>query len=225
MQAVILAAGKGTRLRPLTDKVPKPLVEVCGKSLMARTMDSLPGSVDELVIVIGYLGEQIRAFCGDEWRGKPIHYVEQADLNGTGSAVHLARHLLRGRFLVVNGDDVYAAADLEKLAGYDRAMLIRSTTGSVPATVEVDESDALKDIRPATGSDRVKLQNCGSYMLDESFFDVPLVEIPVRDSVEYSLPHTIAQLAKVKRVDVVKATMWLPVGTPEELQAANKICP
>jgi NDP-sugar pyrophosphorylase family protein len=139
--------------------------------------------------------------------------------------LRLAKGFLGERFLVVNGDDVYAAADLEELAHRDRAMLVRSTAGSVPATIEVDETGALKQIRPATESDEVKLQNCGAYMLDLSFFDVPLVEIPVRESVEYSLPHTIAELAKSKRVEIVEATMWLPVGTPEELRAANRFCP
>lgn len=224
MQAVILAAGKGTRLRPLTDKIPKPLVEVCGMPLIARTLEALPESIDELVIVIGYLGEQIRAYCGDTWRGKVICYVEQAELNGTGSAMHLARHLLHDRFLVVNGDDVYASADLEELTRRDRAMLVRSTTSAVPATIEVDGTGALKAVRPATDADGTKLQNCGAYMLDESFFDVPLVDIPVRDSVEYSLPHTIAELAKTARVDVVEATLWLPVGTLEELEAASRHC-
>jgi len=65
MQCVILAAGKGTRLRPLTEDTPKPLVQVAGQALLDRIFASLPSAVDELIIVTGYLEEQIKAHYGD----------------------------------------------------------------------------------------------------------------------------------------------------------------
>jgi len=70
MQCVILAAGKGTRLRPLTENCPKPLVEVGGKTLLDHIVGALPSSVDELIIVTGYLGEMIEAYCGTEFHGR-----------------------------------------------------------------------------------------------------------------------------------------------------------
>jgi NDP-sugar pyrophosphorylase family protein len=77
MQCVILAAGKGTRLRPLTDDIPKPLVLVAGKSLLEHIVAALPSAVDELIIVHGYLGEQIKAHCGEFYFGRKVTYVEQ----------------------------------------------------------------------------------------------------------------------------------------------------
>ncbi len=65
MQCVILAAGKGTRLRPLTDNTPKPLVPVAGKPLIDHTIDALPSAIDELILVVGYLGDQLRAHFGN----------------------------------------------------------------------------------------------------------------------------------------------------------------
>jgi NDP-sugar pyrophosphorylase family protein len=72
MQCVILAAGKGTRLRPLTDNLPKPLVKVAGKTLLDHIVSSLPSAVDELIIVTGYLEEQIKAHCGTEFYGRKV---------------------------------------------------------------------------------------------------------------------------------------------------------
>ena len=76
MQAVILAAGEGRRLRPLTLEIPKPLVKVNGKSLLERNMDHLDGLVDEIVLVIGYKGDMIKEKFGDHYgRMKLIRFL------------------------------------------------------------------------------------------------------------------------------------------------------
>ena len=67
MQCVILAAGEGTRMRPLTLAMPKPLVPVCGVPLIEHIVRPLPKVIDELIIVIGYKGEMIREYCGEEF--------------------------------------------------------------------------------------------------------------------------------------------------------------
>ena len=81
MQCVILAAGKGTRLRPLTEKCPKPLVEVGGKTLLDHIVGALPSAVDELIIVTGYKGEMIREYCGKEFYGRKVTYIHQEEVN------------------------------------------------------------------------------------------------------------------------------------------------
>ena len=70
IQAVILAAGKGTRMLPLTVNAPKPMQEVLGKNLLELKIEALPDEVDEVIMVIGYLGNMIRDFFGDEYGGK-----------------------------------------------------------------------------------------------------------------------------------------------------------
>ncbi len=104
-QAVILAAGKGTRMLPLTLTRPKPLQEVLGKNLLEWKLSALPDSITEVIFIIGYQGEQIRAFFGDRWEGRAIFYAEQQELNGSAGALLCAKDLLRGRFLVMMGDD------------------------------------------------------------------------------------------------------------------------
>ena len=101
MQAVILAAGKGLRLRPFTEHHPKPLIPVAGKALIEYTLESLPDSISEIIIVVGYLANQIKDHLGDEWHGKPIKYVVQETLQGTGDALLQAKPLVEQNFLVV----------------------------------------------------------------------------------------------------------------------------
>ena len=77
MQCVIIAAGRGTRMRPLTDTTPKPLLKVCGKAVLDHIVEALPTQITELIIVTGYLGEQIREHCGEEFYVRPVTYLEQ----------------------------------------------------------------------------------------------------------------------------------------------------
>lgn len=223
MQAVILAAGLGLRLRPFTEQHPKGLVPIAGRPLLLWTLATLPESISEILIVTGWLGEQIQAALGTSHGGKSIRYVKQTPLDGTGSALHHARTLLRDKFLVVNGDDVYAKADLTKLAASSGwAMLAGSTTRPLAGALLVDSSGAITGLAHDP-SDHEKWINCGAYVTDPTFFSLPLVGIPVRDKTEYSLPHTLIQDPVAHPVGLVRASQWLPVGTPEELAKAEKI--
>lgn len=108
MKAMILAAGRGERLRPLTDTVPKSLVEVRGQSLLGRHLRNLhDGGVEEVVINLGWLGDRIRRRVGDGARyGLRVEYSDEGDnVLETGGGIHKALPLLGDEpFLVVNAD-------------------------------------------------------------------------------------------------------------------------
>lgn len=223
MQAVILAAGKGLRLRPITETVPKALVDVCGKPLVFHILNALPSTVTEIFVVVGYLGEQIRAAIGDAFDGKTVRYVTQDPLDGTGSALRLLRDELRGKFLVVNGDDLYGRDDLDRLVAHDMAVLVAPTDDATGSTAVVDADGRFVGIRiDETTGERFRV--CGAYVLDERFFDYPLATVNVHDKIEYSLPHTIVAMARDHAISTEEATQWQPVGTHEELTRVRAGC-
>jgi len=107
MQAVILAGGLGTRLRPVTEQIPKVMVPVNGKPFLLHLLELLRNQgIDDVVLCTGYLGEQVRDFFGNgESLGIRIRYSEEEErLLGTGGALKQAQNLLDGRFFVLNGD-------------------------------------------------------------------------------------------------------------------------
>src|SRR3989338_10703547 len=91
IQAVILAAGKGTRMLPLTETRPKPMQMVAGKNLIEWKLEALPDAVSDVIIVIGHQGELIKEYFGDSWKGRLIRYATQKELNGTAGALWAAR--------------------------------------------------------------------------------------------------------------------------------------
>jgi bifunctional UDP-N-acetylglucosamine pyrophosphorylase/glucosamine-1-phosphate N-acetyltransferase len=216
MQAVILAAGKGLRLRPFTENHPKPLIPIAGKPLIEYTLESLPDNTTEIIIVVGYLGDQIISHLGDSWHGKPIRYVNQEVLLGTGDAILQAKSVVDRNFLVVNGDDLYTKSDLTKLLDYPLSILAWPSTKPSARGLLQDDSGQLQGF-----SEDSTLVNCGAYHLTKEFFQNQLVAITVHDKTEYSLPHTLVEMAEDNKVMVVQAKHWLPVGTPEQLKFAN----
>lgn len=215
MQAVILAAGKGARLRPLTHTTPKPLIDVQGKPLIEHVLEALPDEITELLIVVNHLREQIIDHLGDTWNNLPIRYVVQEPLSGTAGALFLLEEHLHDHFLVLNSDDLYAKEDLSELVKHEHAILVHQ------ANRQLEASALMKDnlfigLGPGT------LAVCGAYVLDTSIFQTEPVEIHVSQYKELGLPQTLAKLASTKPIRVTQATHWLQVGTPEQLAAAKK---
>ena len=132
MRGVALTAGEGTRLRPLTDDRPKPLVEVAGRPVLAHGLDALvDAGVEAVVVVVGQRGDAVVERFGDAYRGTPLVFARQAAPLGTADAVAAAADRLGGVGLVVHGDNVFDA-DLGSLVERHRA-----TTAD--ATLLVDE--------------------------------------------------------------------------------------
>ncbi|NQV88855.1 MAG: nucleotidyltransferase family protein [Parcubacteria group bacterium] len=217
MQAVILAAGKGARLRPVTYTTPKPLIDLCGKPLIEHVLSALPKRIDEIFVVVNHLRDQIIERLGENWNGVPIKYVDQEPLSGTAGAVHLLKNHLRGSFLVVNSDDIYQAEDLARLVEHPMAMLFQKSDSE-------KKSGALVSNGRFTGLGLGNNAVCGAYVLDQSFFSIEPVEIHVSEFIELGLPQTLAVLATSETIAAEPATSWIPVGNPEQLaQAIHRI--
>src|SRR5581483_11924302 len=99
MQAVIMAAGRGSRMKELTADTPKSMILANGKPLIEYKLDVLPKEVDTVIIVLNYLGDVIRNHFGDEYRGLKIKYVEQeSPTAGTADAIWKAKPYISGKF-------------------------------------------------------------------------------------------------------------------------------
>ncbi|PIR73402.1 MAG: glucose-1-phosphate thymidylyltransferase (strD) [Candidatus Moranbacteria bacterium CG10_big_fil_rev_8_21_14_0_10_35_21] len=220
MQAVILAAGKGTRMRPLTYEIPKPMLMVNGKPILEYTISFLPESVDEVIIVIGYLGEQIKEYFGSNFLGKKITYVFQEKLNGTGGCIQLCRSILKNNFLVLMGDDLYHKKDIEKLAQEKLAVLAYRVEDPTRFGIfKIDANNQLMEIIEKPKFSKSNLANIGAYAINQDFFNYPLVPI---SETEYGLPQTLTSMNKDFKIKVIPAKMWQPVGYPEDIEKAEK---
>src|SRR4051794_13852951 len=108
MDAIILAAGLGTRLRPYTLQTPKPLLPVQDRPLLDWTLAALPAVVDRVLVVTHYLAEQFQTYLAQQKHQPVWETVHQEQPRGTGDALRSCRERLRSEsFLVLNGDDLY----------------------------------------------------------------------------------------------------------------------
>jgi len=220
MQSVILAAGKGTRMGELTKDTPKPMLRVQGKPLLEHHLNFLPDAIDEVIFVIGYLGEQIRGYFGEKWQGRKIRYVVHEKIDGTAKALISAREVLRGNFLVTMGDDLYVKKDLERLATFDVGILVHPAEDPTRfGVIETDANGRLVDIEEKPKEPKSNLVSTNAFVLDERFFSYDPVRI---SEAEFGLPQTILVMSRDYPVEVVTATAWQPVGKPEDIAVAEK---
>lgn len=222
MQAVILAAGFGTRLRPLTYHVPKPMIRVAGKNLIEHNLEKLPKEIDEVILVVNYLKEQIINHFGDEFGGRKIRYVEQSKPLGTGHALHACKDLLGDRFLVLMGDDIYNAEDMKRCMLHDNCMLAHEFGGYFSGgRIQLDPEGKLKDIKEGKHKRDKIFVNTGFYVITKPFFQYELFKAP--DKNEYYLPQTLVKMAKDYPVEIEKATEWIQISDLAGLRRAEKI--
>jgi NDP-sugar pyrophosphorylase family protein len=232
MIAVILAAGRGTRMGTLTTETPKPMLKVHGKNLIERKLEALPKEITHVVLVVGYLKENIIEYFGTSWNGISITYVEQAVLSGTGGAIDLCKDLLlnESRFIVLMGDDLYSQEDLQDICSSDYSILVanQGVEGRKKGwQVFFDEKNMLTEIHQDVEAETSPYINAGAYSLGKEYFTEDIYRM---DNGEYSLPHTLVNLIKHKQeegaplsVGVVVAKSWLQITSPESIVEAESI--
>ncbi len=227
MQAVILAAGRGTRMEELTTAVPKAMVELKGKPLLDYKFEAMPPDVTEIIVVIGYFGDVIKGRYSGEYNGKKITYVNQDVLDGTAGALWYAKPLLTDRFLVMMGDDVYTRADIHACA-QDRdgwAVLVQEVHGMHRAgSVELDDQAGVAGIVEGDKGTRDGLACTNLFCLDTRIFSQPMV--PKQEgSDEYGLPQTVIAAGKALgiRIEPIFTVDWIQINAPADLAKASQM--
>ncbi len=223
MQAVILAAGKGRRMMPLTLDRPKPLIETAGKSLLENNLDNLVGLVSEVILVVGYKKEMIMEKFGKEYKGIGVIYVVQEEQLGTGHALLQAEEKVKGKFLMLNGDDLYSREDMKAVSKYDNCILVekRKDVGGFGVVVVKDEM--VVDIVEKPKEFVSDLVNTGMYCFGLEVFEV-LKNLGKSERGEYEVTDAIKELAKQGKMhfEEVKG-YWIPVSEPHQIAEAERI--
>lgn len=218
MQAIILAAGQGKRLQPLTNTTPKPLLKVGRLTILEHVLCSLPKEIDEIIIVVSYLSEQIENFIGDSFKNKSIRYIKQRDYFGTGHALQICKKFIKGKFLVLMGDNIYDKKDVKKCLKCDRCMLVYEHKGLFTGNnIVSDQNHNLSSFVETENKVGNFFINTGLYVLDKNFFNYDLIK--VKD--EYSLPHTILGMTKDYPVRVEKTKNWIQINNHQDLKSVK----
>ena len=221
MKAVVLAAGEGTRMRPLTETVPKPMLPVADRPLVAHTVDAaIDAGVDELVLVVGYEADAVRDYFGDSRRGVPISYAVQRERDGTAGAVDAAREHLEGPFAVLNGDNLYESSAIERLL--EAAPSVVATEVPDPRNYGVLETDdgRVTDVVEKPDDPPTNLANAGAYAFPEAAIE--WLDVAPSERGEREITDVLARAVETCDVTPVVAQRWMDVGRPWELLEATE---
>ena len=227
-KAFILAGGKGTRLRPITYEIPKPMVLIHGKPLLQHTIELLKQyDIRDIILSIGYMGDKIKEYFGNGSKfGVKVTYVEESEPTGTAGALRLAKPLLDNcNFIMINGDNLYNIDYTEIIQhslSNGAVATIALTTVADPSKFGVAKMKGNKIVdfveKPTIKNAPSKLINAGIYVFTPKVFDY------IPDKV-FSMIETevFPKLIKDEQFyGYIMEGQWLPAGTLEEYEQAIK---
>jgi bifunctional UDP-N-acetylglucosamine pyrophosphorylase/glucosamine-1-phosphate N-acetyltransferase len=222
MDAILLAAGLGTRLRPHTETTPKPLLPVQGRPILDWILGALPASVDRIIVVTHYLGEQVEQYLRGQSRFHDWTVVTQGDPRGTGDALRRCEPAVKSEtFLCLNGDDLFGAADLAKLAACPAGVVVHEVDEPKKFGIAFLKDDGtLEKLVEKPDLPGPRLANTGAYVFPRNVFKL---DIPLSPRGEYEITDYVSQLAARAPFHVVRASFWFPIGTVEAWNRAQTL--
>lgn len=228
MQAVVLVGGEGTRLRPLTESIPKPALTLVDRPFLAYMIEWLAGhGVEEIVLACGFLPDVLREALGDgERAGARIRYVAEPEPRGTAGAIRFAADQLdedlNERFLALNGD-VLTDLDLTALLRAHEERGARATIALHPVEdssayglVRTEERGEVQEFTEKTGEPVPGEINAGMYVLERSVLDLipPGEDVSIERDV---FPRLVGDGLHALRLD----GYWMDIGTPQRYLQAS----
>lgn len=232
-RAVLLAAGRGTRLGDLTRDIPKPLLEVGGRPIIFRIIEGLAeAGVRDVTVITGHLAEALEVALGNGSRwGVTLRCIRQERLDGTARALALARPFLRDSPFFVGWGDIVV-----ETSNYARILEAGASAGAAIAVNEVDDpwagaavyvDGAMRVLqmveKPPRGSSTTSWNNAGLAVLPPAIWDeIGRLEPSARG--EYELPQAVAAFVAAGHpvVAVPIEGPWFDIGTPECLAEARR---
>lgn len=219
--AIIMAGGRGTRLAPLTDVLPKPLVPVNGKPIVERIMDDLhEAGITEFYLTVNYKAAMIKAYFDELDKPYTIHYVKEDQPLGTGGSLGLLKEVIRNGPVIVSNCDILILDDYGKMVQMHRdsealvTIVASLKHETIPyGVIELDDDGNMQSMKEKPGFDY--LASTGFYVLDASLFQrVPTDRM-------YHLPELVEDLLKEgQKVNVYPVTEqnWLDMGQFKEME-------
>lgn len=227
MQAVILAGGLGTRLRPLTLTCPKPLLPVANVPIIRRIIDKMPADVDEVVLAVNYRLEQLAEYFESHDVGRNVTLVEEKEPLGTAGAIKNIEAHVDDTFFVFNGD-VIDSLDLdafrafhERTAGIGSIALWRVSDPRHFGVMDMRGDRILRFVEKPESKESAPsdLANAGTYILEPSVFDL----IPAGKVTSIERETFPQLLAEGKKLHGMKFDgYWVDCGRPETYLKANE---
>lgn len=222
MHAVILAAGRGTRMRPLSRITPKPMLPVGDRPLVAHVADAaVAGGADDLIFVVGDSDGHLREYFGDSYRGVPVTYAVQDPPAGTADAVRCATPYIDGRFAVLNGDNLFESEAIAKLFDHDAAVLAHRVDDPQEYGVLSTDGSRVTGIAEKPDDPPTDLANAGAYVFPGSMRDAFDVSRSSRG--EYEITDAVESLIAECDVAAVTTSRWLDVARPDDFVRANEL--
>jgi len=224
MKAFILAAGKGTRMRPLTENTPKPLLPVGGKTIIQHLIDNIEEKVDEIIILVGWKGEMIK----EEVRSKKaeIKFTRQEKLLGTADAIGHAEKFVDNNFICMNGDVIIPKDSLHEFIDFfeeknDPTMAMAKVENPESYGVLITEGDEVTDIIEKPDKPKSNLVNAGLYGFTPDIFDA-IDETEKSSRGEYEITDSLKILMDQKLLGFEIENKWYELSRPWDLLSANK---
>jgi len=234
MKAVILAAGEGVRLQPITSTRPKHLIRVGGRTILERCLESLKASgIDEMLIVVHYMGDMIRQYFGDGQKlGVKIDYAEQKAPVGTGDAAGVAEPHVKDEFLLVYGDLLFTGEAVRSVLDAHQKEKPAATMAVIPVDrpenygiVELERDRYVKRIveKPSRQDAPTNLANAGIYVFSPEIFE-SIRAISASSRGEWEITDAISLMLKQQKALLavrLSREDWFDIGRPWDLLEAN----
>lgn len=212
-------------MRPLTNDVPKPMLPISGRPVIAHILGDLPSEISEVVLVVGYLKESIKNYLGSEFNGLKISYVDQDKKMGTYKALELCKNMLSDneKFLMLYADDLHGREGLKNCVacGQNAILVYEAEDPRKFGVVEIDGNDMIVGIEEKPENPKTNLVSTGVMVLEKSVFNFPA---RAHKNGEYYLTDSIEQMIEAGyKFKAVRSSSWIPIGYPEDLEKAEKI--
>ncbi|WP_135611174.1 bifunctional sugar-1-phosphate nucleotidylyltransferase/acetyltransferase [Methanococcoides sp. AM1] len=228
MKAVVLAAGEGTRMRPLTSALPKVMLPIANKPMLEHIVDAaIEAGIEGFVFITGYHEESIREYFGNgERQGVTIDYIHQEEQLGTANAIACAKGYVKDRFIVLNGDVLVSSSHIKRMieGEADAIITVKHVNNASDFGVIETNGNKVSRIIEKPEIPPTNLANAGIYLFRETIFEL-IEKTPLSPREEYEITDSLQMLidSDANVGYEVLEEEWIDIGRPWDLLDANAI--